>query len=190
MKKRENNSRTAADQIKAELKQNDYTASEMVTAENEMMTNNSYSCFSKWKKRLSLQPHVHYLWSSISFLSPPISSPPLHYNYYFPHVSPRPQSLVSISFLHGGLRRRWGCWSFPEHTGRQRITAGLKWTSPPRIGFGAPHHHTSAPLQLIFHFFLPIKQTPTGFQLCSLSRLFYSLLISVFAHISIQTTRI
>lgn len=47
MKKRENNSRTAADQIKAELKQNDYTASEMVTAENEMMTNNSYSCFSK-----------------------------------------------------------------------------------------------------------------------------------------------
>lgn len=46
MKYRENSSRTAADQIKAELKQNDYTASEMVTAENEMMTNNLCACFS------------------------------------------------------------------------------------------------------------------------------------------------
>lgn len=79
------------------------------------------------------------------FISPcPISSPPLHYNYYFPHVGPPGRGAwASVSVLRGGLRRppgpREAAGSFPEHAGSRRITAGLRRSSTPKIYFGEPH---------------------------------------------------
>lgn len=118
----------------------------------------------------------------------PISSPPLHYNYYFPHVGPRPQRLVSISFLHRGLRRwwdTWGCWVFPEHMGRPRITARLKWTY--RFQNPTSSHLSSIMSHIHYSFFWPAGQnigSVHGFS-CALSPHYF-----IVANISILNTSV
>lgn len=91
----------------------------------------------------------------------PISSPPLHFNYYFPLSVP-------------GHRARWafpsplqGQGSFPEHTGGRRVTARMRWT---RIDFSTSQSSNSIKVQIHYPLFLwPVWQTPPSFSLCSLS---------------------
>lgn len=80
----------------------------------------------KKKKNLT---SVHYLLVVCFMYLYPISSAPLHLNYYFPLSVP-------------GHRARWafpsplqGQGSFPEHTGRRRVRARMRWT---RIDFSTP----------------------------------------------------
>ncbi len=137
------------------------------------------------KKALTLAPcslSLVFRFISLSL----ISSPPLHYNYYFPHV--RPQSLVSISFLHRGLRRRWDytrqlkfSWAHRKAENYSRVEMDL--STQDRFPSPTSSHLSSTTAHIHYPFFLANKTDPDRLSaVLSLQVILQSVNISICTH--------